>query len=140
MTRPGFILILHVVVLIGSLPTSVLAKNELSGLMEAQKEKAAIILQQRQEIRSQRADAHREAMFWFRTHPRECLLPQEVVDDMVQSGGYLPSVVKGLVGTRNPFFEDFVWSDDIVAYMKEHGAEGFGELPSHCDPQHKPSP
>ena len=132
------LLILLVIALLISLPTSVLAKNELSSLIEAQKEKAALILQQRQEIRSQRADAHREAMFWFRTHPRECLLPQEVVDDMVQSGGYLPSVVKGLVGTRNPFFEEFVASEEMKTYMRK---QGLGEFPpSPCDPQHKTSP
>ena len=77
-------------------------------------------------------------MFWFRTHPRECLLPQEVVDDMVQSGGYLPSVVKRLVGTRNPFFEEFVASEGLKTFMRENG---LGEFPpSPCDPQHKTSP
>ena len=104
MTRLGFILILHVVVLIGSLPMSASAENELMGLVQAQMEGQKARMQLQREIRQQRADAQAEVLFWFRTHPTDRVFPQTEIDRMLKSGGYNPAAVEGLTGSRNPFF------------------------------------
>lgn len=120
MNRTGFVLILLVVVLIGSLPASVSAENELSGLtnmiegvrkaqekkLEQNRANATLLMQLAREIRQQRADAQAEVLFWFRTHPNERIFPQKEVDRMLKSGGYYPAAVEGLTGSRNPFFVD----------------------------------
>ena len=107
MTRLGFILILHVVVLIGSLPMSALAERqlrELKGIVQMQMEGQKARMQLQREIRQQRADAQAEVLFWFRTHPTDRVFPQTEVDRMLKSGGYNPAAVEGLTGSRNPFF------------------------------------
>ena len=129
-------LILLVAVLTGSLPASSFAadisdfKGPLGSLLERQKERA----KQRQEVRQERNDARQEVLFWFRTHPQECLLPQAVVDKMVQSGGYRLEIVKELVGTRNPFFEEFRWSPEFIEMMKKSDPD-FEDHSSPCDPE-----
>lgn len=120
MNRTGFILLLLVVLLIGSMPVSVSAENELGGILglmegtrKAQEKKleqnranATLLMQLAREIRQQRADAQAEVLFWFRTHPTELIFPQKEVDRMLKSGGYYPAAVEGLTGSRNPFFMD----------------------------------
>ena len=120
MNRTDFILILPVVVLIGSLPVSVPAENELNPFLkgaetarklqekklEQNRANATLLMQLAREIRQQRADAQAEVLFWFRTHPTERVFPQEEVERMLKSGGYYPAAVEGLTGSRNPFFAD----------------------------------
>ena len=129
------LMVLLVAVLIGSLPGNSLAAdaglqtmtNIVSERIKAQKER-------RQEIRQQRADARQEVLFWFRTHPLECLLPQAIVDEMVQSGGYWEVAVKWLAGTQNPFFKEYTWPPKIKAFMEKHGVD-FGNPPPICAQQ-----
>lgn len=143
MTIPHFILILSIIVLLlsVSLPGNSLAavdqiKDNITGvvsIMAKGEEK------RRHEVRQQRADARQEVLFWFRTHPGECLLPQAVVDEMVQSGGYWSRAVSGLVGARNPFFEEFKWSPEVRELLKEEGVE-LDDPISPCSLQPQPSP
>ena len=104
MTRLGFILILHLVVLIGSLPMSASAETEFTNIVEIQREAQKARMQRQREIRQQRADGQAEVLFWFRTHPTDRVFPQTEVDRMLKSGGYNPAAVEGLTGSRNPFF------------------------------------
>ncbi|MYH02270.1 MAG: hypothetical protein F4142_06790 [Nitrospira sp. SB0675_bin_23] len=121
MRRTYFTLILLVAWLIGSLPGTSLALERPSimgpatSALAVQKMRA----KRRLEVRQERTDARQEVLFWFRTHPHEGLLPQAVVDEMVQSGGYRLEVVKWLAGARNPFFEEFRFSPEAEELLKE---------------------
>ncbi len=98
---------------------NVSAKDAADIMIEGQRYRIEQAKQRRHEIRKQRADARQEVLFWFRTHPKECVLPQAIVDEMVGSGGYWPVAVKGLVGARNPFFEEFRFSPEAEELLKK---------------------
>ena len=141
MTIPHFILIPSIIVLLlsVSLPGNSLAADQLGNITGVVSVMAKAKEKRRHEVRQQRADARQEVLFWFRTHPLECMLPQAVVDEMVQSGGYWPVAVNWLVGTQNPFFKEFTWSPELKAFMKKQGVE-LGDPPPLCSLQPQSSP